>query len=94
MWIKTTHGRTQLKQIAFCLVEMTTDESGENHKYLRTSGLLLNWQMRKYVLVPMPPMFGYLDRMLLKCEKAKFMNHFTEATTALLKIHQTPRHQE
>ena len=81
-WIKTTHRRTQFKQIAFCLVEMTTDESGENHKDLRTSGLLLNRQMRKYVLVPLQPMSGSLDGMLLKCEKAKLMNHFTEAQDA------------
>ena len=33
-------------------------------------------------MVPLPPMLGSLDGMLLKCEKAKFMNHFTKAQDA------------
>ena len=38
-WVRTTHKRTQFKQMAFEMVDMITDTSRYTHKDLRTSGI-------------------------------------------------------
>ena len=39
-WMKTTHKRTQFKQMALGFVDMIAEESGTKHRDLRTSGIL------------------------------------------------------